>query len=1602
MYTLAPPRQQNYFMLYGLLLIGISFLLGSTPILAQQIQSARIDNASSNRLTVTFSEPITVTDGGVGFRLVGGVARIDKLLSGSGSSTLTFSLTDYALPDDRFTLLHWPEMSDARGPSGKLGTPDESVVVSNKVSSYPDNGTIIYYVSNENSSDSNSGTSKIAPLKTIAEAQRKAKPGDFILLKRGDSFNGFEITKSGSEGNTITFAAYGDVGDPKPVIKANTETQYLDIGISATNKDHIVIDNLRVEHVDGGIYVYENSSYLVVSNCTIVGVKKKDRAGIRLVRRSGAQQTFVYPQILNNDVSGCDTGIMLNGYPYDEGEGKEYRVRGGIVENNNTSNHANFDTADGITTSRSDFESLVVRKNDISGWSDDGIDMFAASNVIAEYNVLHNPIKEPTNGLGIKAGGKTNKNASGVGDIIVGHKGSNIIVRYNRVFNIKGDTNKNFTGISTNQGASGEIYGNLIYDVDNNGITLDKPQDWKVYNNTIVGADNLGLNVYFETADQGDAAILVIKNNIFQGNKLDNNNEIIDIEITNKGNPNLSISSNAIFNKTSEAYQSSNDVQTNISSLFVNPGQSNFFPKDGSPLINAGTSDIPPYKRDIRGFLVNSNPDIGAYEYNGQSGGLDPDLPKPPADEPPTLFLAGASMTKNDNGLQQGWGEELPALMKEELTIVNGADPGESTKSFVERTTNQGDTFWARLLNQIEAGDYVVLNFGHNDQYMRDEEYRTIAGNEDNNYDGTYKAYLKQMAQDVLNLGATPIIASPAERAIFDNYDLTTSHNNYVPAARRAAQEAGVLYFDMNAGSRDWMNQIGEANIDNYFPGYRRSSPGTSDRSSDITHTNSAGALKNAQVFVDLLQESSSPLKQYIKGAVNPPPSPENGVNYAYYKDETENWSALPDFASLSPEKEGTLENFSLSPAEQADHYGFVYTTYLELDQAGEYTFYLLSDDGSQLLIEGEEVVSYDGRHSASEEQSGKVVLSKGRHRLEVRYFEYRFTQSLLVSYQGPGISKQAIPDEVLFLEDDDNTPEPPSTSANLWLEAECASSVGSAWQTEQDSEASGGEYLVYKGTSSMDQAPSSSSAELVYALDLEQAGSYYLLARLQAPDAAANSVWVKIDEGAWIKWWEDITLGSSFNWNLAPGGAVSLSSGEHTLRVAYRESGTQLDKLLLSTESTLPEGSGPQASNCTSLPPSSQNGVAYRYYEDNTTSRVALPDFSMLVPTKEGVLENFSLSAAEQPDYFLFSYTSYLEVEQGGGYTFFLTSDDGSRLWVNDQLVVDHDGPHGASEKAGSVTLGAGRHKVEVGYFERLLNQVLQVAYQGPGISKQAIPDEVLFLEDDANAPKPPVVTTQVWLEVECADQVGEAWQVVADSEASGGSYLQVQPGNSSVSAAPTASAKQLTFTFSVSQAGEYTLYSRQQENGSNNDDSFWVRANTGSWVKNGLNTPAGSFAWGAARDADNNFSQVTFSLVAGSNTLTLGTREDNLQLDKLYVSLADTAPSGKGGAASNCSSPARQASWAKAGLESESDQLQVYPNPADGQLTLRFSDSYASLQKASVALTDLQGRVVYRGAVGQHAVLSISTAGLPQGVYLLRVSQAQGVLTQKVIVQH
>jgi alpha-L-fucosidase len=135
--------------------------------------------------------------------------------------------------------------------------------------------------------------------------------------------------------------------------------------------------------------------------------------------------------------------------------------------------------------------------------------------------------------------------------------------------------------------------------------------------------------------------------------------------------------------------------------------------------------------------------------------------------------------------------------------------------------------------------------------------------------------------------------------------------------------------------------------------------------------------------------------------------------------------------------------------------------------------------------------------------------------------------------------------------------------------------------------------------------------------------------------------------------------------------------------------------------------------------------GISYAYYEGDWDS---LPDFNDITPVKKGTIENFSFAPRKRDEHFGFMYSGFIRVPADGVYAFFADSDDGSRLYVEDELVVDNDGLHGLLEKKGVIALAAGLHPIVVVFFDKTGGDGLKVSYQGPGIEKTAIPDEALF----------------------------------------------------------------------------------------------------------------------------------------------------------------------------------------------------------------------------------------------------------------------------------
>ena len=134
--------------------------------------------------------------------------------------------------------------------------------------------------------------------------------------------------------------------------------------------------------------------------------------------------------------------------------------------------------------------------------------------------------------------------------------------------------------------------------------------------------------------------------------------------------------------------------------------------------------------------------------------------------------------------------------------------------------------------------------------------------------------------------------------------------------------------------------------------------------------------------------------------------------------------------------------------------------------------------------------------------------------------------------------------------------------------------------------------------------------------------------------------------------------------------------------------------------------------------------GVSYAYYEGSFEK---LPDFSKLKPVKTGVVETINLSPRKSDERFAMTYEGYLEVATEGVYTFYLISDDGSRLSVGGEVVVDHDGLHGASEKNAQIILKAGKHRIHAEFFQAGGAQRLEVGYEGPELKKQPLPAAAL-----------------------------------------------------------------------------------------------------------------------------------------------------------------------------------------------------------------------------------------------------------------------------------
>lgn len=145
-------------------------------------------------------------------------------------------------------------------------------------------------------------------------------------------------------------------------------------------------------------------------------------------------------------------------------------------------------------------------------------------------------------------------------------------------------------------------------------------------------------------------------------------------------------------------------------------------------------------------------------------------------------------------------------------------------------------------------------------------------------------------------------------------------------------------------------------------------------------------------------------------------------------------------------------------------------------------------------------------------------------------------------------------------------------------------------------------------------------------------------------------------------------------------------------------------------------------------------NGVSVRYYDGKDW--LSVPDFKSEEPVKTWVSPEISVDRQyvssllpEGKSSLGIQFESFIDIEKDGEYTFSLLSDDGSLLYIDDQLVVNNDGDHGVIEKSGSVKLTKGKHHIRVGFINVGGGFWIEALYEGPNAPKQIIPADKLYI---------------------------------------------------------------------------------------------------------------------------------------------------------------------------------------------------------------------------------------------------------------------------------
>ncbi len=222
-------------------------------------------------------------------------------------------------------------------------------------------------------------------------------------------------------------------------------------------------------------------------------------------------------------------------------------------------------------------------------------------------------------------------------------------------------------------------------------------------------------------------------------------------------------------------------------------------------------------------------------------------------DNVPTIFLCGNStVVDNDNEPWASWGQMLPRFFDENVAIANHAESGLSANTFV------GGKRLDKIVSQLKRGDYVFVEFGHNDQKQKGPGKGAY-------YEFSF--YIKQFIDQARAKGATPVLVTPTRRRQFDNNgQVKDTHEDFPAAIRDIAARENVAVIELQEMTKTLIEAMGEEESKHLFVHYPAGTwPGQSTEFKDNTHFNPFGAYEVAKCVIEGMKQANLPVVKHLR-----------------------------------------------------------------------------------------------------------------------------------------------------------------------------------------------------------------------------------------------------------------------------------------------------------------------------------------------------------------------------------------------------------------------------------------------------------------------------------------------------------------------------------------------------------------------------------------------------------------------------------------------------------------------------------------------------------------------------------------------------------------